>query len=132
MSCILIPMRFANAAINFCRSCCLASVVALSLNNLAELFRAKGDYAQAEPPQQRALQIWEQALGSAHPDVAQSLNNLASLYHTRGDYTRAEPLYQRALRIWEQVLGHTTRPFGGRSSRPAVEWRRCSYLFTSA
>jgi CHAT domain-containing protein/Tfp pilus assembly protein PilF len=79
--------------------------VATSLNHLAELYRAKGEYARAEPLYQRALAIWEKALGPNHPNVAQSLNNLAALYRAKGEYARAEPLYQRALAIWEKALG---------------------------
>ena len=40
-----------------------------SLNNLAELYRAQGHYAEAEPLYKRSLAIWEKALGPEHPDV---------------------------------------------------------------
>ncbi|XYI03998.1 tetratricopeptide repeat protein [Sorangium sp. So ce1128] len=79
--------------------------VATSLNDLALLYKAKGDHARAEPLYQRALRIRENALGREHPHVATSLNNIAVLYHAKGDYARAEPLYQRALRIRENALG---------------------------
>jgi len=79
--------------------------LATSLNNLAELYRAQGNYEQAEPLHQRALAIWEKALGPEHLDVGASLNNLAGLYHAQGNYAEAEPLYQRALAIVEKVLG---------------------------
>ena len=42
----------------------------LSLNNLAELYRAQGRYADAEPLYKRSLAIREKALGPDHPDVA--------------------------------------------------------------
>ncbi len=57
--------------------------MAASLNNLAELYRAQGQYAQAEPLYKRSLAIVEKALGPDHPNVATSLNNLALLYKTR-------------------------------------------------
>jgi len=41
-----------------------------SLNNLAKLYRAKGQYANAEPFYQRKLAITEKAFGPEHPDVA--------------------------------------------------------------
>jgi tetratricopeptide (TPR) repeat protein len=44
--------------------------VAASLNNLAELYRAQGQYAQAEPLYKRSLAIVEKALGPDHPNVA--------------------------------------------------------------
>jgi len=80
-------------------------LLATSLNNLAELYRTQGKYAEAEPLHQRALAIWEKALGPGHPNVAMSLNNLANLYHRQGKYAEAEPLYQRALAIDEEALG---------------------------
>lgn len=78
---------------------------ASSLNNLAELYRNQGRYAQAEPLFQRALAIREQVLGPEHPNTAASFNNLAALYYNQGLYPQAEPLYQRALAIREKVLG---------------------------
>src|SRR5262249_41239691 len=75
--------------------------VALSLNNLAELYRAQGRYADAEPLYKRSLAIREKALGADHPYVAVSLNSLAELYRIQGRYADAEPLYKLALRIAE-------------------------------
>ena len=71
----------------------------------AELYRAQGKYADAEPLHKRALAIAETALGPEHPDVAASLNNLAALYHDQGRYAEAEPLLKRALAIKEKSLG---------------------------
>lgn len=79
--------------------------VAVSLNNLAELYRAKSNYERAESLLQRALAISEKALAAEHPTVAESLNNLARLYRLKGDYEHAEPLFQRALAINEKALG---------------------------
>jgi CHAT domain-containing protein/Tfp pilus assembly protein PilF len=79
-------------------------MVANSLNNLALMYHAKGDYAQTEPLYERALAIREKAFGPENPDVAESLNNLAALYHERGDHARAKPLYERALAIREKSL----------------------------
>jgi CHAT domain-containing protein len=79
--------------------------VALSLNNLANLYQNMGNYQKAEPLYQRSLAIWEKVLGQEHPDVALSLNNLALLYKEMDNYQKAEPLYQRSLAILEKVLG---------------------------
>ena len=76
-----------------------------SLHSLAELYKAQGRYAEAEPLYQRALGIREKVLGPEHPAVATILNNLAELYRTQGRYAQAEPLYKRALGIWEKALG---------------------------
>jgi CHAT domain-containing protein/Tfp pilus assembly protein PilF len=79
--------------------------VAVSLNNLANIYFAKGDYARAEPLYKRAQAIREKILGPEHPDIGYSLNNLASIYQRIGDYDKAEPLYLRALAIGEKALG---------------------------
>ena len=57
-------------------------VVATTFINLAELFRAKGYYTEAEPLYQRALIIYENTLGPEHPHVATGLNNIA--FHFEG------------------------------------------------
>ena len=41
--------------------------------------KAQGDLAAARPLYERALAIYEKALGPEHPDTAGSLNNLALL-----------------------------------------------------
>ena len=79
--------------------------VAQSLNNLAELYRAQGKYAEAEPLYKRSLAIREKTLGPEHPDIAKSLSNLAALYYTQGKYAEGEPLLERSLGILEKALG---------------------------
>ena len=79
--------------------------LALSYNNLAELYRVQGNYAQAELLYKRSLAIREKILGLRHPDVAQSLNSLAELYGTQGNHAEAEPLHKRSLAILEKALG---------------------------
>ena len=79
--------------------------VATTLNNLAELYRSQGRYADAEPLYKRALEITEKAQGPDHSDVAATLNNLALLYQSQGRYAEAEPLYRRSLEIKEKALG---------------------------
>jgi CHAT domain-containing protein/tetratricopeptide (TPR) repeat protein len=76
-----------------------------SLNNLAELFREKGDYARAEPLHRQALEIRKATLGDKHPLYAVSLNSLAELYRQMGNYAQAEPLYHQAIAIRKEVLG---------------------------
>ena len=77
----------------------------MSLNNLAELYRAQGRYVDAEPLIKRSLAIYEKVLGHDHPDVGLSLNNLAALYNDQRRYADAEPLLKRALAIREKALG---------------------------
>jgi tetratricopeptide (TPR) repeat protein len=84
----------------------LDSVAAAHLLNQSGYYlddRAR--YAEAEPLYQRALAIYEKALGPDHPDTATSLNDLALLYDNQGRYVEAEPLLQRALAIKEKAQG---------------------------
>ena len=76
-----------------------------SLNSLAMLHQAAGEYARAEPLFQEALDCHREVLGRGHPKCATQLNNLAALYDTTGDYARAEPLFQEALEIRRAKLG---------------------------
>ena len=76
-----------------------------SLNNLAGLYEAQGNYGKAEPLFVEALAIRKQVLGKKHPAYADTLNNLALLYQAQGNYAKAEPLYVEALAIRKQVLG---------------------------
>jgi len=72
---------------------------------LAEIYRAEGKYAEAEPLLEQALKATEQREGPDHLNVAASLNNLALLYYCETKYAAAEPLYKRALQIREKNLG---------------------------
>ena len=73
--------------------------LATSLNNLAELYRAQGKYAQAEPLYQRALAIWQKALGPEHPQVAMVLENYAALLHWLNRDAEADKMEARAQAI---------------------------------
>lgn len=81
------------------------SETAASLNRLALLLQAKGDYAEAEPLYRRTLAIREKSLGPEHQDIGISLNNLAMLLKRNGGYAEAESLCRGALAIQEKVLG---------------------------
>jgi tetratricopeptide (TPR) repeat protein len=79
--------------------------VATLLNNLGQVAKVTGRYAEAEPLIRRSLAIREKVLGQDHPDVARSLNNMADLYERQNRYADAEPLYRRALSIRERAVG---------------------------
>ncbi len=77
-----------------------------SLNNLAMLYQAMGDYAKAEPLFLQALEISKRALGENHPDYATSLNNLALLYKAMGDYAKAG---RSSVKPWRSASGRWAR-----------------------
>ena len=72
------------------------TLFATAIEWLAELYRAQGRYAEAEPLYKRSLSIREKALGPNHADVGSSLNNLAELYRVQSRYAEAEPMYRRS------------------------------------
>jgi tetratricopeptide (TPR) repeat protein len=79
--------------------------LAEALRKAAEYLSDHARYAQAEPLYQRALRIWERALGPEHPQVAHPLCGLGCLFFEQGKYEQAEPLYQQALQIRGEQLG---------------------------
>ena len=64
-----------------------------------------GEYTQAEPLYEQALEIHRRVLGDDHALTAGSLNNLAGLYKAQGHFAQAEPLLKEAVEIAERVLG---------------------------
>ena len=79
--------------------------IAMSLNNLAMLYKDTNRLAEAEPLMQRAIKINEAAYGPDHPTEARDLNNLAMLYKDTNRLAEAEPLMQRAMKIDEAAYG---------------------------
>ena len=75
------------------------------LGVVANYFRGRAFYSQAEPLLERALAIREAALGPDHPGTADSLGDLASLLRDQGDLAGARPLFERALAISLTALG---------------------------
>jgi tetratricopeptide (TPR) repeat protein len=69
--------------------------IAVSLNNLAELYRAQGRYADAESHFQRALAIMEKALGPQHPHVAKTRENYTALLRATNRDAEAAQLEAR-------------------------------------
>jgi CHAT domain-containing protein len=75
-----------------------------SLNNLAMLYQAMGDYRNALPLLKQARDLTKKLLTADHPNYATSLNNLAMLYQAMGDYRRALPLFQQARDLRKRLL----------------------------
>jgi CHAT domain-containing protein/tetratricopeptide (TPR) repeat protein len=93
--------------------------LAVSLNNLGELLRARGDYGGARGYHERALAM-RQALypkdrfPRGHPDLANSLNNLGTLRRDQGDYGGARGYYERALAMRQALYPKDLYPHGHR------------------
>ena len=68
---------------------------AKSLNNLALLYWDQGKYKEAEQLYQRALTIYEKALGPQHPYTQQIRQNYATLLRAMGRNEEAKQLEER-------------------------------------
>jgi len=100
-----------------------------TLNNLASLYKGRGDYARAEPLFQRALAIYsnlstgdysDATRNDASESVAETLSQIALMYADKGDFERAEPLYLRALDISLKVQGAESPSVASRLNNLAV------------
>jgi tetratricopeptide (TPR) repeat protein len=64
-----------------------------------------GDYPQALEYFRKALAVWEEALGTKHPNTASSYSNIGFIYEKMGDYPKALEYSLKALAIQEEALG---------------------------
>ena len=78
---------------------------ATTLDHLAWVRMARGDFAAAEPLARWALDCRQRVRPKDHPEVAESLNTMACLFDAQGKYAEAEPFYRRALEIEEKAKG---------------------------
>ena len=74
-------------------------------NSMASLLKDTFDYQSSKADFERALPLYEKALGHEQREVAICLNNLAGTLTRLGNYARAKALYQEALRIYEKTVG---------------------------
>src|SRR5262249_30295259 len=82
--------------------------VARVYNGLGALAGARRDHAASERFLREALQRYEKALGSTHPDVGMTLNNLAVAQRRLGRIDESATNARRALAIQQATLpaGH--------------------------
>jgi eukaryotic-like serine/threonine-protein kinase len=73
------------------------AVQAHMLGVLGEVYRSLGQYEQAQPLLEQALESRSRLYGAGHPDVAASQAGLAMLRRNRGDLQSAEQLLRAAL-----------------------------------
>jgi hypothetical protein len=78
---------------------------ALTLNNLATLYRDLGQYATAEPLFQESIEMFRKLGSRSRLTATYALDNLAQLYLYTGEYAKAEPLYQQSIEISLKVQG---------------------------
>jgi CHAT domain-containing protein/tetratricopeptide (TPR) repeat protein len=64
-----------------------------------------GRYAEAIPPAEREVAVYEQAGGSDPDGFGKAVSTLGQLYQIDGRYADAEPLLKRSIEIWEKADG---------------------------
>jgi tetratricopeptide (TPR) repeat protein len=75
------------------------------LNNLAGLYRRRGQLGKAEETYSRSLAMLQATLGPNCPDIANPLQGLGDIYSVQGHYDKAEAAFARALMIYEHSFG---------------------------
>lgn len=72
-----------------------------SQNELAEIYREKGDLAAAKPLFDRSMEMTDKIpLGERHPRIAELLSDYAAFLEDEGKFDEAESSYKRALDTW--------------------------------
>ncbi len=95
----------AELAITFARGLLPGANIylAISLNNLALLYKSQEQWAEAEPLYKEAIDIYHQLFGTGvNQSLAMMLNNLGGLYLSQGQWEKAEPLLLEAVTIFRQ------------------------------
>jgi tetratricopeptide (TPR) repeat protein len=75
------------------------------LHHMGWYLHTRGQYAEAQMYEERALAIYRAVLGNEHPSTAMILNNLAVTYEDQGKLNDAATLHTQALAIRRSVLG---------------------------
>lgn len=75
------------------------------LHHMGWYLHTRGQYAEAQRYEERALAIYRTVLGNEHASTAMILNNLAITYEDQGKLTDAATLHAQALTIRRSVLG---------------------------
>ncbi|MEA5463182.1 tetratricopeptide repeat protein [Leptothoe sp. PORK10 BA2] len=78
-------------------------LLAVALNNVAEVNRVLGNFDLAEPMYLQALELYGRSFPEDHPELATPLNNLGLIYLQLGRYGEAEPLFQQVIAILEKA-----------------------------
>jgi tetratricopeptide (TPR) repeat protein len=81
------------------------SEVGVTLVNLGEIYRNKGDFDRAIDYFQQALTNFQHSYGPEHPQTAMAWNCLGAGLGGKKDWTAAMNAYEKALAIRQRVLG---------------------------
>jgi tetratricopeptide (TPR) repeat protein len=74
-----------------------------TLDNLTNLYLARGQYDKAEAFARQTLEKTKQVYGNLHSKVASSLNTIAGIYFSQNLQKKAEPFCLQALEVYTQI-----------------------------
>jgi tetratricopeptide (TPR) repeat protein len=78
--------------------------LALSYNNIGDVYKGLGENEKALWCYEKALQMRQKLLPPNHPDLATSLNNIGDLYNDMTEYSKALSFYEKALQMRQKCL----------------------------
>ena len=79
--------------------------VSKAYKELGDFYASQGRYAEAEKTYTKRLELDEDALGRANPDIIVAVNDLARVNFAQMKYARTAELFDRSLRIMEREYG---------------------------
>ncbi|HEY4056754.1 MAG TPA: serine/threonine-protein kinase [Kofleriaceae bacterium] len=79
------------------------AMIGTDLNNIAELDRMQGKYADAEAGYRAALAIQEKTIGPDHTETIRTVGNLGLLMRDKGDCPGSVPWNKRAVEGWRKL-----------------------------
>src|SRR5262249_8168042 len=80
----------------------------LTLANLADTLRARGQLKEARKLAEEAAQQHHRVLGAEHPQTLVALTILASVYRDLGQVAEARKLYEETLKLQRPIRGPKT------------------------
>uniref|UniRef100_A0A7S0BXS6 Kinesin light chain n=1 Tax=Proboscia inermis TaxID=420281 RepID=A0A7S0BXS6_9STRA len=79
--------------------------IGVTLNNIGQIHRLKGNYAEAMKVYQESFRIMKSILGLEHRNVAATPHNMATMFLCQEEYDNATELFQNVLIVQRGALG---------------------------
>jgi tetratricopeptide (TPR) repeat protein len=94
--------------------------LALSHNNLGQVYAAEGRYTEAEQETVQAKDMWSAISGPESKNVAAAISNLGALYVQERKYKKAEALYLESAQIACKISGSASKEYARELNRLGV------------
>lgn len=85
--------------------------VAMSLNDLGDIFGKMGKFEKARSHYLQSLEMMRKIYGlNPHPDIAKSLDSLGIVFHKEGNYVEAKSSIVESLKMMRKIYGLDPHP----------------------